>query len=107
MLKLNIGVREIFFPKGLYFRYFKNELKLDYYKDFIPKTYRFKNIYFHILFMPFRLIKRLIKPKKKSEYNVYSQGILCSNKFKENFHEFLDIEKSMIIKKLKNENVKK
>ena len=57
--------------------------------------------------MPFRLIKRLIKPKKKSEYNVYSQGILCSNKFKENFHEFLDIEKSMIIKKLKNENVKK
>ena len=37
LLKLNIGVREIFFPKGLYFRYFKNELKLDYYKDFIPK----------------------------------------------------------------------
>ena len=107
LLKLNIGVREIFFPKGLYFRYFKNELKLDYYRDFIPKTYRFKNIFLHVLFMPFRLIKRLIKPKKKSEYNFYSQGILCSEKFKENYHQFLDIENSMIIEKIKNDGLKK
>ncbi len=107
LLKLNVGVREIFFPKGLYFRYFKNELKLDYYKDFIPKTYRFKNIYMHILLMPFRLIKRLIRPKKKSEYNTYSQGILCSKKFKENYHQFLDIENSKIIQKIKNQSLKK
>ena len=57
--------------------------------------------------MPFRLIKRLIKPKKKSEYNFYSQGILCSEKFKENYHQFLDIENSMIIEKIKNDGLKK
>lgn len=107
LLKLNVGVREIFFPKGLFFRYFKNELKIDYFKDFIPKTYRFKNIYIHILLMPFRLIKRLIRPKKKSEYNTYSQGILCSKKFKENYHQFLDVENSRIIQKIKNQSLKK
>lgn len=107
LLKLNIGVREIFFPKGLYFRYFKNELKIDYYKDFIPKTYPFKNIYLHIASMPYRLIRRLVGSKKKSDYDDYSQKILRSKNFKEKYHKFLDFEKSKIVQKINNQNLRK
>ena len=107
LCKLNIGWREIFFPKGLYFRYFKKELNFDYYKDFIPKTYYFKNIFLHTLFTPLRLFRR--KLFKKNLFNDSSNNnlLLNSSQFKKSYYDFLDIEKSLIIKNVENKNLKK
>ena len=107
LCKLNIGWREIFFPKGLYFRYFKKELNFDYYKDFIPKTYYFKNIFLHILFTPLRVFRR--KLLKKNLFNDSSDNnlLLNSSEFKKGYYDFLDIEKSLIIKNVENKNLKK
>lgn len=107
LCKLDVGLREVFFPKGLYFRYFKNELKFDYYKDFIPKTYYFKNIFLHTLFTPLRLIKRKIFKKEIFETQNPSNKLLVSEIFKDNYYKFLDPENSLIIEKITNKNLKK
>ena len=105
--KLSIGWREIFFPKGLFFRYFKNELNFDYHKDFIPKTYYFKNIFFHTLLTPLRVFRRKVLKKNIFDDSINNKLLLNSSQFKKSYYDFLDIEKSLIIKNIENKNLKK
>ena len=106
LLKLDIGVREIFLPKALHFRYFKNELKWDYFKDYIPKTYYYKNVLLHILKMPFRLLNRVIFIKGIFD-NSYDQDLINSDNFIKQYSKFLDENNSVLIKKIENNELKK
>ena len=107
LLSLNIGFREVFFPKALHFRYFKNELKWDYHKDFLPTTYTYKNVFFHTLMFPIRFFKKKINKISINEKKNFSEVITNSDDFKKKYSNLLNINNSKFIPHIKNKDLKK
>lgn len=105
MLKLQIGIREVIFPKGLHYRYFRNELNWSYHDDFIPSTYLFNNVYWHIFTMPIRYLKRKFSQKHifKDEYEA---NLVSSKEFKKSYSDYLDINKSLLLNYIKDKRLK-
>lgn len=105
MLKLNIGFREVFFPKGLHFRYFKNELGWSYFNDFIPRTYYYKSVLLRILTTPYRFFRRSFLKKDLFD-NSYDKNLIKSDNFQKLYLKYFNVDESILLKKIKNKELK-
>ena len=106
LLNLPIGLHATLKPKDLYFRYFSNELKWDYFRNFIKKTQTHNNSILQTLFFFKNIYMRTISKNKKKNRDIYDDQLINSKEFKNRYSNFLNEKKSILLKKIRNNEIR-